>query len=111
MHVLLVPGAPTIPMEYLAALIALLAATLLLQRVFRVRPYATVREGALTTVITFAVGVAWDSVATLRGHWTIASDRTIGLTVGVLPIEEYLFMLVVPYFVLTVAAAVRGRRG
>jgi lycopene cyclase domain-containing protein len=47
-----------------------------------------------------AIGVVWDSYAILRGHWTFGKQFFVGIKLGVMPVEEYLFMLIIPFSVL-----------
>ncbi|MFB6204375.1 MAG: lycopene cyclase domain-containing protein [Candidatus Nanohaloarchaea archaeon] len=54
------------------------------------------------TLFFFSVGVAWDSFAVLRGHWSFGSTGLTGIRIGVLPLEEYIFMVVVPFWIITV---------
>jgi len=50
-------------------------------------------------VTCLAIGVVWDSYATIRGHWSFGEQYFIGIKVGVMPIEESLFMLIIPFSV------------
>jgi lycopene cyclase domain-containing protein len=43
----------------------------------------------------------WDSVAIWRGHWVFPGPGLVGIKIGLMPLEEYLFALVIPYFILT----------
>lgn len=45
-------------------------------------------------LISFAIGVTWDTIAVLRGWWSFKG--TLGVCLGVLPLEEYIFFLLVP---------------
>ena len=89
-------------MEYLFILIVVLFLSLLLEHRFHLHLYRNRKERLLLTGLFFLVGSAWDSYAVWRGHWFFPSDKTIGLTIGLLPLEEYLFFLIVPFFILTV---------
>ena len=51
-------------------------------------------------IACLVIGVVWDSYAILRGHWTFGEQFFIGVKVGVTPVEEYLFMLIIPFSVL-----------
>ena len=50
----------------------------------------------------FLFGIVWDSLAILRGHWSFPVDKTLGITIGLMPLEEYLFILIIPYFIITI---------
>jgi len=60
-----------------------------------VRP---MRAMLLTAVIAFAWTVPWDNYLVYRGVWGYGPDRVVG-TVGYVPVEEYLFFLLQPFFV------------
>jgi lycopene cyclase domain-containing protein len=40
---------------------------------------------------------AWDIAATLRGHWSFNPAHVLGTKLAELPIEEWLFFIVVPF--------------
>ena len=50
----------------------------------------------------FIIGTIWDTFAIMRGHWTFPSENNLGIVLGVIPLEEYLFILIVPYFIITI---------
>ena len=50
----------------------------------------------------FIIGVLWDTFAIWRGHWVFPAGNNLGIVIGLMPIEEYLFILVLPYFILTI---------
>jgi lycopene cyclase domain-containing protein len=87
---------------YLATLIAFFALAVWLEVKFHVHLYQTRKERILITLIFFAVGVAWDSIETIEKTWVYSGRGLIGIWIGVLPIEEYFFSLVVPFWILTV---------
>lgn len=87
---------------YLLALGAFFALAVWLEVKFRVHLYRTRKERILITLIFFAIGVAWDSISTLERTWIYPGNNLIGIWIGVLPLEEYLFSLVVPFWILTV---------
>lgn len=83
-------------LRYLLVLAACLAVTLPLEaalgaRVYR-RPYRLLRTLA-PVVVLFGL---WDLAATARGHWWFSPRYTTGVTLLGLPVEEWLFFLVVP---------------
>jgi len=60
------------------------------------------RERVLVTLIFFVVGVLWDHFAIWRGHWIFPGKGLIGIRIGLMPLEEYLFIFIIPFWVLTV---------
>ncbi len=92
---------------YLAVLAACVLITLPLEfvlgaRVYR-RPLATVKA-ILPAFVIFAV---WDLIATAQGHWTFSTRYTLGPRLAGLPLEEWLFFLVIPLCGLLTLEAVR----
>ena len=55
--------------------------------------------------------LAWDFYAIERGHWWFDEQRVTGLSIGILPIEELLFFIVVPIAALLTFEAVRSIKG
>ena len=89
---------------YLAILLAFFACAVWLEWKYHVHLYANRRERLLITLMFFVIGVAWDSFSTIEKTWIYPGNNLIGITIGVLPLEEYLFSLIVPYWILTVYA-------
>jgi lycopene cyclase domain-containing protein len=47
--------------------------------------------------ITCAVFWVWDIIATARGHWSFNPAYVLGWTIAGMPIEEWLFFVVVSF--------------
>lgn len=90
---------------YLATLLVFFALAVWLELQFHVHLYKTRKERILITLIFFVIGVAWDSISTINKTWVYPGNGLIGIWIGVLPLEEYLFSLVVPFWILTVYRA------
>lgn len=90
-------------MEYFIILVILLVLGLVLEKVYGFHLYQSRRERLEITGLFFVVGVIWDSFAIIRGHWYFGDEFLLfdGLYIGVMPLEEYLFILIVPYWILT----------
>jgi len=87
---------------YLATLVAFFVFAIWLEWKYRFHLYQTRKERILITLIFFVIGVAWDSFATIHKTWIYPGNGLVGVWIGVLPIEEYLFSLIVPFWILTV---------
>ncbi|MEV4415273.1 lycopene cyclase domain-containing protein [Catellatospora sp. NPDC049609] len=83
-------------LRYLLVLAACLAVTLPLEAVLGARVYRRPRRLLAALAPVLAVFVLWDLVATARGHWWFSPRYTTGATLLGLPVEEWLFFLVVP---------------
>ena len=64
-------------------------------KLFASRIHAFVVLGAVFLAI-----VAWDSFAVFSGWWAFPGPGLVGITVGLLPIEEYSLAIIVPFFVI-----------
>lgn len=69
---------------------------------YKVHLYRSQRERVLISLLFFVVGVCWDSFAVFQRHWIFPGDGLIGIKIGLLPIEEFLFFLIMPFWTLTV---------
>lgn len=46
----------------------------------------------LTILFAFIFAIPWDTYAVKTGIWYFPKEANLGLNIGVLPLEEYLFM-------------------
>jgi lycopene cyclase domain-containing protein len=83
-------------LRYLLVLAACVAVTLPLELALGVRVYRRPRLVLATVLPVVAVFAAWDLIATARGHWSFAEEYVIGIWLLGLPVEEWLFFIVVP---------------
>lgn len=84
-------------MEYLSILIAILLITIFVEYRYKIRLYHSRKERVFVTLNIFLFGMIWDYFATYRQHWVFPGDGLIGLRIFGLPVEEFLFFLIVPY--------------
>ncbi|GGK02829.1 lycopene cyclase [Pilimelia anulata] len=100
-------------LSYLAVLAACVLVTLPLEFALGARVLRRPRRLAATLALTAIPFVVWDLVAVARGHWWFAPGRTVGLRLAGLPVEEWLFFLVVPLCALLTyeVLGTRRRRG
>ena len=47
----------------------------------------------VTAVVAVLYTTPWDNLIVLNGVWSWPADRIVGLTIGVVPIEEYTFFV------------------
>jgi lycopene cyclase domain-containing protein len=99
-------------LRYLLILAGCVALTLPLEFVLGVRVYRRPRRLLATVLPTAAVFATWDLVGSARGHWWFSPRYTMGVHLLGLPVEEWLFFVVVPLCaVLTYEAfGLRSRR-
>jgi lycopene cyclase domain-containing protein len=82
--------------RYLLLLAACVAVTLPLELVLGVRVYRQPRRLITTVLPVAAVFAVWDRIGVAHGDWRFAGTYTIGLRIAGLPLEEWLFVLVIP---------------
>ena len=89
-------------MEYLIVLLLLFASAMAMEWKFHVRLCHSRKERIIVSAVFFVMGVLWDNFAIFRGHWFFPGSGLIGITIGLMPLEEYIFMLILPFWILTV---------
>ena len=88
--------------EYALIVLFLLFVTVILHRRYRVKLFKSKSHLFIFYAIILLVGIAWDHIAISRGHWSFGERFLLGPRIGLMPIEEYAFGLIVPYFGLVV---------
>ncbi|GGM87733.1 lycopene cyclase [Lentzea pudingi] len=94
--------------EYLAVMGGCVLITLPLEWLGR-GVYRRGSELARSIAPVLLVLAAWDVVAIMRGHWNFHPEATTGVRIGVLPIEEIVFFVVIPVCAVLTYEAVRGQ--
>ncbi|GHJ48810.1 lycopene cyclase [Catellatospora sp. TT07R-123] len=98
------------PLRYLLILAACLAVTLPLELLLGARVYRRPRRLLAALAPVVALFVLWDLAAVARGHWWFDPRYTTGARLLGLPVEEWLFFVVVPLCAL-LTYEVLGRAG
>ena len=96
-------------MEYLATLFLVFLVSVILKLMYRIQLFESVKEGLLMIISLLVIGSLWDTYAILRGFWSFEEEFFIGINIGVMPLEEYLFMLIIPFLVLVLYRIVTRR--
>ena len=86
--------------EYLFILLFWLIISAAIQYRYHLKLYNSAKQLVVTVGFFFVVGIIWDIIGVIRGHWAFQYQNLTGIIVGVLPLEELLFMLIVPYGIL-----------
>jgi lycopene cyclase domain-containing protein len=84
-------------MEYLIILLIILVVTIFVEFKYNIRLYHSRKERLIVTLNIFIVGIIWDYFAIYRQNWIFPGNGLVGLRIFGLPIEEFLFFLIVPY--------------
>jgi lycopene cyclase domain-containing protein len=95
--------------QYLLLLGCCLAVTLPLEIIGGARVYRRPKALLSTLAPVVAVFAGWDLIAVHRGDWWYSEHYILGLRLASLPLEEWLFFLVVPVCAL-LTYDVLGRR-
>jgi lycopene beta-cyclase len=82
--------------QYLLVLASCAAVTLPLEFTGGARVYRRPKALLATLVPVLAVFAGWDLIAVHYGEWWFSTRYTLGLRMAGLPVEEWLFFLVVP---------------
>lgn len=102
--------------QYLLLMAACLVVTLPLEFVLRARVYRRPVRLLLALLPAVVLFTAWDLVGIVRHHWSYSPQYTTGAHIGLIPVEELVFFVVVPICGLLTYEAVgtvlrRGREG
>lgn len=95
-------------LAYLGVLAFVLLGSAWLEVVLRARVYARPRRLLLSLAPVVLVFCLWDLYAIAAGHWSFDLQRTTGITLATVPLEEILFFVVVPIASLLTLEAVRS---
>lgn len=88
--------------EYFLILIFLFIIGLILHFIYKVKIYSSVKHCILTNLAGIFLITIWDNFAIFRGHWGFGDKFLLGLKIGYMPIEEYLFVIIFPYLGLVI---------
>ena len=83
---------------YLLILTGFLLAGLALHKLNNVKLFKNKKHFLLFWLITYPIGIAWDTFSVSQEIWVFPGNGLIGVNIGSLPLEEYLFFLIIPYF-------------
>jgi lycopene cyclase domain-containing protein len=88
--------------EYFIILLVILTVTYALHKLSGVKIYKSLRHFLVVNGIALTLGIVWDHVALARGHWSFGEQLLLGTRVGLMPVEEIFFILVMMYFALVI---------
>lgn len=86
--------------EYAIILSVFFIVAAVVQKKYRLTIYRSTRQMVVTNLLFLLVAVAWDQYAIARGHWFFGEQFLLGPRIGYMPIEEFRFTFIMPYFVL-----------
>lgn len=80
----------------------LLAAAIILEIIFKEKLFHNFKERIIWVAVFVLIGTVWDTWALINSHWVFTGRGILGIYIGVIPLEEFIWYLVVPYFAITV---------
>jgi len=95
-------------LAYLGVLAFVLMGSAWLEIALRTRVLARSRRLLLALLPVAVVFALWDAYAVAEKHWTFDPERTTGVHLATLPLEEVLFFVVVPFAAVLTLEAVRS---
>jgi lycopene cyclase domain-containing protein len=88
--------------EYFLILMVVLAVAAVLHTAYKVRIYTSTAHCIAVNLVALLAITIWDNFAIYRGHWSFGERFLLGPKIVYMPIEEYMFILIFPYFGLVV---------
>jgi len=85
------------PVTYIQILLLVYFFFLFLNSKLKIIVYHKPTHALFISLIFLALGYLWDSYAVSQGHWLFNSEKLINIKISNLPIEEYLFFIIIPY--------------
>ncbi len=82
--------------QYLLLMAGCVIITLPLEFVIGARVYRRPKRLLAAMAPMLVVFLAWDILGIVRNHWTFNQQLVTGIHLGVLPLEELVFFLVIP---------------
>lgn len=95
--------------EYLNILVVLFAVAYYLERKNSIHIFKNRKQAIYFSVIAIIIGVVWDQIAIMRGHWSYPKGGSLGIFIGYMPLEDYFFIFVVYFFALTLYQVIRKK--
>lgn len=84
--------------EYLAILIFLFIISVYLKVHYKLKFFKNTKQMIYFYIIFYLVGIFWDNFAVWRGHWYYPGKGILGIFIGYIPLEDYLFVFVLANF-------------
>lgn len=87
-------------MEYLFIEIILFIIFYFIQRYYKVKIFRNKKQFIVFWILIFLFGIGWDQYAVIRGHWLYPGKGILNIFIGRIPLEDYIFMILIPYGIL-----------
>ncbi|MEI6039378.1 MAG: lycopene cyclase domain-containing protein [Actinomycetes bacterium] len=101
-------GLAVLKFGYLAMLLFTVAGSFWLEIALKVQVLKRVKRVLLTVTPIAIIFLAWDYYAIKSGHWYFDTTQILGIYLpGRIPVEEFLFFIIVPLAAIMTIEAVR----
>jgi lycopene cyclase domain-containing protein len=87
-------------MEYLIILSLVFLLSFSFHRISKLDLFDNFWQGFAMFLSVLIIGGLWDNYAVLKGHWFYPGEGILGIFVLYLPLEDYIFILVVTYAII-----------
>ena len=87
---------------YLISATILLVIGIILEIIFREHLFKHLGARVCWALMYLTIGIAWDIYALVEKHWIFTGKGILNWYIGIIPFEEFLWYLIVPYFCLTI---------
>lgn len=99
-------------MYYLGVVLFLSLLCVLLEIIFKEHLFNSFKERILWVSLCLILGISWDMYSMPKQHWVFSGKGILGVYFyNVIPIEEILWFLVVPYFFITIYKTIKIMMG
>lgn len=89
-------------MQELTIIIFILVAAVFIRRKYRETLYHSEKERVITSLAILTFMISWESISIHNNVWFFPGPGMIGIFIFDLPIELFLFYLILPYFVFSI---------
>jgi len=83
--------------EYLLIEIVLILITFIIYKFYKIKLFKSKKQMIIFWLLVFIGGIIWDNYAVWRGHWIYSKKGLIGINVGLIPLEDYIFIFLVGF--------------
>ena len=87
-------------MEYLIIEICIFIIIFITQKINKIKLFENKTQLIAIFASTLIIGGIWDNYAVWRGHWFYPGKGILGIFLGYIPLEDYIFIIVVTYAIL-----------
>ena len=93
--------------EYPLILLGFLVVSIFLHKHFKLKVFDSKKQLIYFYTLFLIIGTIWDNFAIYRGHWFYPGKGITGIFIGLMPIEDYFFLVITSYFGLVLYQTIR----